>query len=191
MTMLAIADQVPRVIEQLQLDHRNMTRLLALVRSELEAARAGETLDFDLLDGVMEYALNYPDLCHHPIEDVIYRRMVTRDPTVAARVGGLLKEHAHLGELARQLAAALRNVRQDAEVPRAWLDKLMDSFVSANERHIAAEDRDFLPLAMVTLTDADWREIDAAMSGKRDPLFGSPLVASFRRLHDRIMRMRV
>lgn len=189
--MPAVADRVPQAIEQLQLDHRNMTRLLALVRSELEASRAGDPLDFDLLDSVLEYALHYPDLCHHPKEDLIYRRMLARDAGAAARVGDLLKDHRHLGELARQLAAALRNVRRDAEVPRAWLDKLLESFVSANEQHIAAEDRDFFPLAMVTLSDADWREVDAAMADQRDPLFGGTLAEHFRSLHERIMRLRL
>lgn len=191
MMVSAIAERVPRAIEQLQLDHRNMTRLLALVRSELEASRAGDTLDFDLLDSVMEYALHYPDLCHHPKEDLIYRRMLARDPGAAARVGDLLKDHKHLGDLTRQLAAALRNVRRDAEVPRAWLDKLLESFVTANEQHIAAEDRNFFPLALVTLSDADWREIDAAMGNQRDPLFGGQLAEHFRRVHERIMRLRL
>jgi hemerythrin-like domain-containing protein len=188
---MATAVNIPKAIEQLQLDHRNMTRLLGLMRSELEASRAGDTLDFDLLGSVMEYALHYPDLCHHPKEDLIYRRMLLRDPTVGARVGDLLKEHAHLGELTRQFAAALRNREHDVEMPRAWFDNLMENFITANERHIAGEDRTFIPLALVTLSDADWDEIDATVTATPDPLFGGQLAAGFRRLHDRIMRLAV
>ena len=111
-------DHIPKAIEQLKLDHRNMARLLDLVQSELESMRAGEPPDFDLLHSVMEYALHYPDICHHPKEDAIYRRLVRRDPSTEARVGDLAKEHAHLSELTRKLAAALHNVAQDVEVPR-------------------------------------------------------------------------
>jgi hemerythrin-like domain-containing protein len=120
MGALAALDRVPRTIEQLQLDHRNMTRLLGLLRSELEASRAGETLDFDLLGSIMEYTLHYPDLFHHPKEDRVYRRMQLRDSTAAGRVGDLLKEHAHLADLTRQLAAALRDRANDVEMPRRW-----------------------------------------------------------------------
>ena len=168
-----------------------MTRLLALLRSELEASRAGDTLDFDLLGSVMEYTLHYPDLCHHPKEDLIYNRMLLRDPGVASRIGDLLKEHAHLGELTRQFAAALRNRARDVEMPRVWFENLMETYITANERHIAGEERSFFPLAMVTLSDADWAELDAQVTAKADPLFGGTLATDFRRLHDRIMRLRL
>lgn len=189
MTSLATADHIPSVIEQLRLDHRNMSRLLGLLRGELEGSRAGDTLDFDLLGSVMEYTLHYPDLCHHPKEDLIYRRMQLRDPTSAARVGDLLREHAHLGDLTRQFAAALRNREHDVEMPRIWFEKLMENYIAANQRHIAEEERVFFPLAMVSLSDADWDEIDAQVAAKPDPLFGGALAAEYRRLHDRILRL--
>ena len=64
-----MTNRIPRIIEQLQIDHRNMTRLLHLLRGELDAYRGGGVLDFDLLNGIMDYTLNYPDLCHHPAEN--------------------------------------------------------------------------------------------------------------------------
>lgn len=184
-------DHIPKAIEQLQVDHRNMARLLDLVQAELDTARGGGTPDFDLLHSVMEYALHYPDLCHHPKEDAIYRRMVRRDSSAATRVGDLIKEHANLAELTRKLAAALHNVAQDVEVPRAWLERLVEEYISRNRRHIAAEERDFLPLAVVTLSDEDWDEIDASMAGQGDPLFGGHMAGEFRGLYDRIMRLSI
>ena len=168
-----------------------MTRLLRLLRSELEGSRAGDTLDFDLLGSVMEYTLHYPDLFHHPKEDMVYRRMVARDPTAAARVGDLLQEHAHLAELSRQFAAALHNRANDVEMPRRWFEKLMETYITTNEHHIAEEERVFLPLAMVTLSDADWVELDDRVAGASDPLFGGKLAGEYRRLHDRIVRLAV
>ena len=182
-------DHIPKAIEQLKLDHRKMTRLLDLVQSELESMRAGEPPDFDLLHSVMEYALHYPDICHHPKEDVIYRRLVRRDPSTEARVGDLAKEHAHLSDLTRKLAAALHNVAQDVEVPRAWLEGLVEDYLSANRRHMAMEEQRFFPLAMTALSDEDWDEIDAAAVTKDDPLFGGRLAGEYRGLYDRIMRL--
>ena len=84
-----MTDQMPRAIAQLQLDHRNMTRLLDLLRRELDAYRAGQALDVDLLGSIMEYSLHYPDLCHHPLENLIYEKLVQRDPAAGAKVGDL------------------------------------------------------------------------------------------------------
>lgn len=186
---LAMLDHIPRSIEQLKLDHRNMTRLLDLIQAELESMRAGEPPDFDLLHSVMEYALHYPDICHHPKEDVIYRRLVRRDASAEARVGDLIKDHVHLSELTRKLAAALHNVSHDVEVPREWLERLVEEYISSHRHHIAAEERTFFPLAMVTLTDDDWEEIDTSFTMKDDPLFGGHLAGEFRGLYDRIMRL--
>lgn len=183
-----MAERIPQAIEQLQLDHRNMNRLLGLLRAELEASRSGRTWDFDLLHSVMEYVLHFPDLCHHPKEDRIYRRMLERNPAAAARVGDLMKEHVHLAEMTRQLAAALRNVEHDVEVPRQWLENLVESYIAANRRHIAAEEQTFFPQAVIALTDADWQEIESGSADHRDPLFGDTIAGDFRRLYDRIMR---
>lgn len=182
-------DHIPRTIEQLKLDHRNMARLLDLIQGELEVMRAGEPADLDMLHSVMDYALHYPDICHHPKEDVVYRRLVRRDPTAEARVGDLIREHVRLSDLTRKLAAAIHNMAHDVELPRAWLERLVEEFLSAYRRHIAAEEQTFFPAAIVALTDEDWAEIDAAADGSEDPLFGGHLAGTYRGLYERIMRL--
>jgi hemerythrin-like domain-containing protein len=162
-----MTDRMPKAIEQLQIDHRNMTRLLALLRRELDAYRGGGTLDFELLNGIMDYTLNYPDLCHHPMENLIYERMVARDPQAKPAVGDLLKEHAHLGELTRKLAAALQNISRDSEIPRSWFESIVEDYLSSNERHIAGEEKIFFPQAALVLRPEDWAAIDASASGKK------------------------
>jgi hemerythrin-like domain-containing protein len=183
-----MTDHMPRAIEQLQLDHRNMTRLLDVLRKELEAYRSGRTPDFDLLNSIMDYTLNYPDLCHHPKENLIYERMVARDPTAKSRVDDLLREHAQLGELTRKLAAALRNVSRDSEIPREWFEGIIESYLAANYRHIAAEEETFFPQAVLTLNQADWGAIDASVTAPEDPLFGGKVAKDYRALYERIMR---
>jgi hemerythrin-like domain-containing protein len=182
---------MPRAIEQLQTDHRNMTRLLHLLRRELDAYRAGRPPDFDLLNGIMDYTLTYPDLCHHPLENLIYEKMIARDPAARSAVGDLLKEHGHLGDLTRKLAAALKNIAQDSEIPRAWFESIVEEYLTSNEKHIAGEERIFFPRAAATLTPEDWRTIDAAAGGKDDPLFGGKVAKDYRALYERIMRSAV
>ena len=152
-----MTDHMPRAIEQLQLDHRNMTRLLDVLRKELDAYRSGRTPDFDLLNSIMDYTLNYPDLCHHPKENLIYERMAAR-------------------------------VSRDSEIPRAWFEGIIESYLAANYRHIAAEEETFFPQAVLTLNQADWSAIDASVTAPEDPLFGGKVTKDYRALYERIMR---
>jgi hemerythrin-like domain-containing protein len=184
-----MTDRKPRAIEQLQVDHRNMRQLLEVVRKELEDYRSGQTPDFDLLNSIMDYALNYPDLCHHPNENLIYERMLIRDPTVKSMVGDLLKEHAHLGDLTRKLAAALKNVLRDSEIPREWFYGIVESYLTSNDRHMAAEEETFFPQAILTLHQDDWDEIDASVTAQIDPLFGGKVANDYRDLYERIVRL--
>ena len=183
-----MTDQMPKAIEQLQLDHRNMTRLLNLLREELDAYRGGRTPDFDLLNSVMEYTLHYPDMFHHPRENLIYQRMVKRDPIAKSRVGDLLKEHAHLGDLTRKLAAAIKNVSRDSEILRTWFESVVEDYLTSSYRHIAAEEQAFFPQAVLTLQQEDWDEIDAEVTAKEDPLFGGKIAKEYRALYERIVR---
>lgn len=183
-----MTDQMPRAIARLQLDHRNMMRLLSLLRRSFEDYRAGGALDSDLLGLIVEYGLNYPDLCHHPLENRIYRRMAERDPVAANRIGNLLREHAHLGELTRKLAAALGNLARDSEIPRAWLEEVVEAYLTENERHMAAEERQFFPKAVASLSPEDWDAIDREAPAGEDPLFGKKLEQGYRALYERIVR---
>ena len=185
-----MSDQMPKAITQLQIDHRNMTRLLNLLRAELDAYRNGRALDLDLLNSVMDYTLNFPDLCHHPLENLIFERMIKRDPGAKEKVGDLLHEHAHLGELTRKLAAALKNIARDSEMPRAWFEDVVENYLTSNHRHIAAEEQHFFPQAVLTLQREDWDAIDESAPVKEDPLFGGAgkIAKDYRALYERIMR---
>ena len=139
----------------------------------------------------MDYTLNYPDLCHHPTENSIYERMVARDPQAKSTVGDLLKEHVHLGELTRKLAAALRNISRDSELPREWFEGIVEDYLTSNERHIAGEERILFPQAAQALRPGDWDAIEASAIGKEDPLFGGKVAKDYRALYERIMRSAV
>lgn len=179
---------MPKIIDALHRDHVNLAKLLAALERQVAAFDRGERPDYDILHGVIDYCLNYPDLYHHPKEDLVLERLRARDPEAAASVGDLLAEHAHLGEVTRRFAAAVHNILQEAEVPRAAFDETARAFLEAYRAHMAAEERSFLPLAARTLTEEDWQAIDACMAPRRDPLFeGEEPEESFRALREDIL----
>ena len=178
-----------QVIDQLGRDHRNLRLLLDIVEDEMNAYRKGQVPDFDLLRMIAEYTLHYPDLVHHPKENLIFERLVMRDPRAAEVVGDLLGEHRKLAELTRRFAAATSNASRDVELPREWLDALAKQYVQANRLHMELEERYFLPRAMATLTEEDWTAIDEDLSHADDPVFGEKVAEAYLYLHERILSL--
>ena len=160
------------VVESIHRDHANLAKLLDAVERQLALFDAGESPDYDIIRGVADYCLNYPDLYHHPKEDLIFQHLRQRDPLVVQQVGNLEDEHRSLGELTRHFAAALHNVLRDAEVPREAFDKAAREFLDTYRAHMRKEEEIFLPAAERTLDEADWREIDAQIARYEDPVFG-------------------
>ena len=178
-------------IEDLGRDHRNMERLLALIEDQVDRFREGTPLDFDLLASVLDYIRNFPERCHHPREDLVFQRLLTRHPSATEAIGDLLKEHRQLAELTARLVEAVRYVELEMDVPRARLESVARDYIAACRRHIAEEERVFFPLAEQRLTDEDWREIEAAISAPDDPLFGPRVEKHYLNLHERILRLGV
>jgi hemerythrin-like domain-containing protein len=185
-----MTNDLPRVMQQLIRDHGNMTRLLDVLQGELDSYRAGRTIDFEVVTRIVDYILNFPELRHHPREDLVFRHLAARDAASGRRVETILAEHREMAALTRKFAAALRNLQSDLEMPRPWLESLFATFIATNRAHMRREEEVYFPLAMLNLTAADWQKIDAQAGGTGDdPLFGGRVDAEYQALHDRILRL--
>lgn len=174
------------IIEQLRRDHRNMQQLLDIVEREMKAHRDDGFPDFDLLRMIAEYTVNYPELVHHPKENLIYRSLMSRGPTLRIAVGDLISEHKRLAQMTQGLATAIGRIASDEELPRKWLDSLVQTYLSVNRHHIMVEEEELYPRALEHLTRQEWAEIEAQAAKVEDPVFGSKVAAAYRYLHKRI-----
>jgi hemerythrin-like domain-containing protein len=177
-----------RVIDQLGRDHRNLRLLLDMAEEETTAWRDGRVTDFDLLRMIAEYTLHYPDLVHHPKENLVFERLLMHDPGAKAVIGDLVEEHRRLAELTRRFAAAIGNAARDVELPREWFDSLARQYFSANRSHMQVEEEHFLPRAKAILTDEDWGAIDERLAHASDPVFGEKVAEAYLFLHERISK---
>ena len=174
------------IIEQLRRDHRNMRQLLDIIEREMKSYHDDEFPDFDLLRMIAEYTVNYPELVHHPKENLIYQRLVSRDRTLQTTVGDLIDEHKRLAEMTQRLAATIARVASDEQLPRDWLDSLVETYLSVIRHHIIMEEEKLYPRALALLTQQEWAEIDAQAANIEDPVFGSKVAAAYLYLHKRI-----
>jgi hemerythrin-like domain-containing protein len=180
----------PRIIQQLVRDHRNMSRLLDVLNEELERYRQTKHLDFEVLSRFVDYVLNFPELRHHPREDLIFKYLKRKDPSVVRTTERILSEHKELAELTRRLSAAVRNLWQNVEMPRGDVESLVQSYIETYRRHMHQEEEIYFPLALASLQPSEWLEIDTeAATPGADPLFGGKTDAEYQLLHDRILRL--
>src|ERR1700692_3178463 len=135
------------IIERLSQEHRNIEKLLAVLERELEVFDRGDRPDYEVIRAVISYFEVYPEVYHHPQEDLVFAKLTNRDPAAAAKVGDLAREHQKGTERLRRVAHAVENVLADAEVLRQNVDTIVRDFIEHERRHIMMEDRDFFPAA--------------------------------------------
>ncbi|WP_340118398.1 hemerythrin domain-containing protein [Pelagibius sp. 7325] len=159
------------IIDSLRSDHSRMTKLLDALERQIGTFEEGGTLDFEIVDGILHYCRSYPDLHHHPLEDLVFERLKRRAPQAAAEVGNLQQEHAKLGQLSARFAASLTAVEQDIAMERHEFLEPARAFLSGYRRHIMMEEKLFFPAAEHSLTPEDWRGIKSQLEPVSDPLF--------------------
>ena len=175
------------VIQILREEHRNIGRLLGALERQIDIFDEGERPDYDVIVGVADYFLDYPDRCHHPKEDRLLRRMVEIEPGAVAQIGDLAGAHLGLHQRALRFRGMLTMLLGETDVPRAAVVGRSRDFVDAQWAHMRMEEAYFLPLAEQLLGAADWAAIEADLLERKDPVFGGRVEAMFKTLSDRLL----
>src|SRR5665213_712847 len=168
------------VIEALRDDHRNIRRLLDALERQIEVFALAGTPDYDVIVGIAEYFLEYPDRCHHPTENMIFDQLNREYPQQALTVENLLSEHRLMHEQAWHFRHSVSALHNDADIARDTVVNAARLFIETERRHMQWEEEHFLPLAEQVLTVADWSHIKGALGYIRDPLFGGRVEQRFR-----------
>ena len=177
------------IIERLSREHRNIEMLLAVLEHELEIFDRGDRPDYEVVRAIISYFELYPEVYHHPQEDLVFAKLKVRDPAAAAKVGDLAREHHKGAERLRRVAHAVENVLADAEVLRQNVDTIVRDFIAHERHHMMMEDRDFFPAALKALKPQDWMEIASALADHEDPLFSEAAEETFDALRARILQL--
>ena len=175
-------------IRVLRREHANMAALVKTLEWQLAEFEAGGTPDYDVIRSVIDYFLSFPDLYHHPKEDLVFGRLKERAPAAAERIGDLRREHEALGARTRELSAGLKAVLDEAQVPRESFLRWARAFIDLQSRHMQMEETTLFPAALEWLVDDDWKQLQAAMTSPDDPLFGERVGERFEHLRKSILQ---
>ncbi len=168
-------------------EHANLAKLLYVLERQIEAFNDGGQPDYDIVEGIIGYFLSFPELCHHPKEDLVYRRLMTIDPAAADGMEDLEAAHEELAALTRKFASTVNRVLHDPDARRITFARVAQDFLYLYRRHIEMEETTFFPAALKAFGPEDWAEIDAQVSDPDDPLFGAKVEKRFAALRQEIL----
>lgn len=173
------------VIDQLRSEHGDVVKILKILEAELDKFEGPGVPDYDLISNIAEYFLDYPDACHHPKEDAVYRALIASRPVSTGPVFDMEAEHRVIHELVLNFADAAEDIDGEGDMSPRFL-KIARRFIDVQLQHIATEEAKLFPMALDALSDDDWAAIDARIVSKTDPVFGNIPEAQFELLRERI-----
>jgi hemerythrin-like domain-containing protein len=177
------------IIEQLSREHRNLEKLLDVLEHELDVFDRGGRPDYEVIRAIISYFEVYPEVYHHPQEDLVFAKLKIRDLAAATKVGDLAGEHNKGAERLRQVAKMVDAVLADREMLRQTVDTVIRDFIQHERHHILMEDRYFFPAAVKALEPQDWTDIASSLTSGKDPLFSEVTEEGFDTLREHILRL--
>lgn len=180
----------PRVLEALGQEHRQMEKLLDLLGRQIVLIADRREADTELLFEIADFFRSYPDLYHHPKEDLIVRQLAARAPSAAEDLTILEMEHEEGSRLLICFCRALVNFSMEPEAGRQPFLDASRVFLDNERRHIAWEEERFLPTAEILLNNEDWATIDKKIALLAVPDFERDARARFSRVGREIGRWR-
>lgn len=176
------------VTEALREDHREIAGLLRALERQIDIFARAETPDYDIVVGVADYFLQYPDRCHHPKEDLIVAKLVESHPEAVDGVGDLIDEHRDLHQRVVRFREAVAGLLNGSDAPRAAIIDAARDFIAAQRRHMRDEEELLFPAADRVLTPDDWADIENRLSRRADLASGPWMEDMFRAVSAKLLR---
>ena len=176
------------VLARLHTDHLNIAKLMSLLARQTDAIERGEGADYRLLTNIFAYIKHYPDMHHHPLEDLVFNLLRHRDADCIDDVDELQRQHEQMTAAAIDLADALMAFSGSTVMPRDKLVGQLRDYIDFTRQHMNIEEGRVFPLARARLSDVDWEEIRQRAAIADDPLFGQTVNEQYRSLYEEILR---
>lgn len=185
LTNQVLRSEVPVPLAVINSEHKYLSRLLVLLEEEADDLSRSGSCDFQCLNNIMDYMMNFPGKYHHPKEDLLFDRLKKISPKLKNIINGLTQHHHHIfienDSLCKEIAAL------DASPSRVKARKLSAhilSYCSSMREHMQLEEAEIWP-ATKQLTKVDWQQIEKELKSISDPIFGPIKATKYMDLFER------
>jgi hemerythrin-like domain-containing protein len=183
--------------ETLRVIRNEHASLSAMLQSMLQMIRRGPQPQgrdeherfFDVLRAMLFYIGEFPEKQHHPKEsNLLFPRLARAAPQVMPTIQQLERDHMGGEMRVRELVHLLMAWEYLGDLHRPVFENEARRYVDFYLEHMRLEENALLPVAERSLTQEDWRELDAAFARNLDPLNTQmPRDPQFDRLFTRIV----
>ncbi len=173
-----------QIIADLGRDHQNVARLLRLLDAQIKALSHDDNPNLQVMADIMYYMTHYPDLFHHPREELLFSKLEKRSAEAARLITELRYEHQLLTESGADLFDSIQQAMNDQPVERELLITKAHGYSAMMLDHMRKEDAGIFPLAQVLLAPEDWTAINEKMDIPSDPLFDTKVEKGFLALQE-------
>lgn len=168
------------LIEQLRDDHRQLVRILYHLEKEVKAisgllkvsAKTETILD------ILDYIQVYPEIWHHPAEDVIFDMLLQKEIPEKQRLLDAMEEHDIMETLTENLHQHLNKAVAGGDFSPARFIKSTNDYISRQLQHMEFEQKYLFPLAEEYLQQSDWDSIKEQLKGLQH-LVDEPRIKEF------------
>jgi hemerythrin-like domain-containing protein len=181
--------RAPRVLQRLYGEHRYISALIRVLEEKTRPRVRLKTGDYYLLRDIVGYVHDYPGHVHHPTEDLLFERVLLKDPTLQEIVERLRLDHRDLQAETQQLLGRFDDLLDagPGEARARGVPEACRSLARHQRAHMDLENREAFPAANAVLSGADWEEIETCFLTAEDPLFGKTVRGRHRLLYEYLL----
>lgn len=159
------------MIDKLLTEHDHIRRTLNLLEMQFLDLCRNKKPDFSMMRSIVVYVQEYPELAHHPLEDMVYAILLEREEKVDL-LQKLVSDHTELEQVTRNLRRSVE-AHVQGDFSEGELKQLLSKFLIRQRQHLYIEEMEIYPLAQRTLTKEDWGKVQSAVPQGNDPVFGT------------------
>jgi len=132
-------------IALLMIEHRQIERMIPVLKEEAKKARAGE-IDTDRISALVDFVRTYADRCHHGKEEEILFAALMEKPMpldLKTMMEGLMEDHKVSRINTKRVVEAVQSYRAGDDGALSIMADALELLANLYPRHIEAEDKDF------------------------------------------------
>lgn len=159
------------ILQRLNADHKHIAKVMYCLRSQIKGFDDPEMEpNISQIMDILDYISTVPERWHHPVEDVVFRKLMEKDPPHPEQIRAVLREHEDLERITQELKTAYERVAMDIAVPIAHLYRTATIYLSRQMLHLDAEESVLFPLAEEYLEEDDWNDVEEEV----ERVYGDP-----------------
>jgi hemerythrin-like domain-containing protein len=160
------------ILDGLKRDHANFGMLLKAFERELKLFDTGARPDYELIEDILRYSLDYPDQTHHRTEEYLVRRICREHAGIKDVLRNIEREHDLLREAAEVILAQLDAILMEQPTDREAFARKSRAFIDDYRNHMQREESILFPLVDDLLPACESLRIPLRQADAADPVFG-------------------